>query len=317
MRLETYISDLLYRYQCVVVPGFGAFLTRYQPAGPAADAAMFHPPAKRISFNVQLTSNDGLLAKYIADVKKISYEEALRYISKKVEGWKSAFQQKETVALKNIGELWKNENGNLQFQPLENVNYLVSSFGLAPVMHHEIHRETLKKEVEMLEERSPLQFTPENPNRRYLRYAAVFLLLIAAGTTTYHMLKNRQLQQYETVRQEAQQEVEKTIQQATFFNTEPAMLPSITLTLDKTEKEEMKEAPKYHVVGGAFRIEANADTKVRELIDKGYNARKAGINRYGLHIVSYGSFSGAGEALSLLRNIRETELPEAWLWVSQ
>ena len=30
MQLATYISDLLYRYECVIIPGFGAFLTQYQ-----------------------------------------------------------------------------------------------------------------------------------------------------------------------------------------------------------------------------------------------------------------------------------------------
>ena len=30
MQLQTYISDLLYRYECVTVPEFGSFLTRIQ-----------------------------------------------------------------------------------------------------------------------------------------------------------------------------------------------------------------------------------------------------------------------------------------------
>ncbi|MFN3641071.1 MAG: SPOR domain-containing protein, partial [Flavobacterium sp.] len=32
MRLETFISQLLYRYQCVTVPGFGSFITESKPA---------------------------------------------------------------------------------------------------------------------------------------------------------------------------------------------------------------------------------------------------------------------------------------------
>ena len=32
MKIEQYISQLLYRYQCVTVPGFGAFLTEFQSA---------------------------------------------------------------------------------------------------------------------------------------------------------------------------------------------------------------------------------------------------------------------------------------------
>ncbi|MCB0376499.1 MAG: SPOR domain-containing protein, partial [Sinomicrobium sp.] len=205
-------------------------------------------------------------------------------------------------------------SSNVQFRPSEQVNYLASSFGLVPVLHHKIIRETLKQEVAALEATVPLHFTPEKRrNRAYLRYAAVFLLTIAAGTVGYRMVKDNRVQQYETVRQEARQEVEKTIQQATFFNADPATLPSVTLHLDKVDKAPLK----YHVVGGAFRIEANAEKKIAELAAKGYNARSVGVNRYGLHIVAYGSFAGADEALAFLKTVRTTEITEAWLWVSQ
>ena len=67
MQLETYISDLLYRYECVVIPDFGAFLT--QPVSARIDESnfTFYPPKKELSFNEQLKNNDGLLAKYIAN----------------------------------------------------------------------------------------------------------------------------------------------------------------------------------------------------------------------------------------------------------
>ena len=32
MQITTYINDLLYRYECVIIPGFGALLTQYQSA---------------------------------------------------------------------------------------------------------------------------------------------------------------------------------------------------------------------------------------------------------------------------------------------
>ncbi|MDA9587069.1 SPOR domain-containing protein, partial [Flavobacteriaceae bacterium] len=32
MQLSVYIEELLYKYECVTIPHFGAFLTRYLPA---------------------------------------------------------------------------------------------------------------------------------------------------------------------------------------------------------------------------------------------------------------------------------------------
>jgi hypothetical protein len=60
MQLETYISDLLYRYDCVTIPGFGAFLTQRVSAKIHESTHTFYPPKK-----------DGLLANYIAEVEKI------------------------------------------------------------------------------------------------------------------------------------------------------------------------------------------------------------------------------------------------------
>ena len=62
MQLETYISDLLYRYECVIIPEFGAFLTQPVSAKVDISSNTFYPPKKVLSFNEQLKNNDGLLA---------------------------------------------------------------------------------------------------------------------------------------------------------------------------------------------------------------------------------------------------------------
>ena len=76
MQLDHYISDLLYRYECVIVPDFGAFLTQFKSASVHATTNAFYPPKKKLSFNSQLINNDGLLANYISKTEMISHEEA-------------------------------------------------------------------------------------------------------------------------------------------------------------------------------------------------------------------------------------------------
>ena len=46
MQLETYISDLLYRYDCITVPEFGAFLTSRVSAKVHDSTHTFYPPKK-------------------------------------------------------------------------------------------------------------------------------------------------------------------------------------------------------------------------------------------------------------------------------
>ena len=66
MTLANYINDLLYRYDCVIVPNFGGFITNIIGANVSAEKNTFYPPKKQITFNVYLQHNDGLLANYIA-----------------------------------------------------------------------------------------------------------------------------------------------------------------------------------------------------------------------------------------------------------
>ena len=124
MQLETYISDLLYRYECVIVPDFGAFLTQRESAKVHESTNAFYPPKKVLSFNEQIQKNDGLLVHYIADVEKIPFEAALNKIQKRIKSLKSYLIQGETLSFENIGELFLNNESKIQFEPSYHLNYL-------------------------------------------------------------------------------------------------------------------------------------------------------------------------------------------------
>ena len=53
-----------------------------------------------LSFNEQINQNDGLLARYIADVEKIPFETATKSIKKRVKTLKSYLVQGETLIFK-------------------------------------------------------------------------------------------------------------------------------------------------------------------------------------------------------------------------
>jgi hypothetical protein len=312
MGTEHYIAELLYRYNCVMVPEFGAFLTQLKSAVINDASNSFYPPSKVISFNEQLTSNDGLLVSYMADAEKMSYEDMQKQIAAVSLKWKKLLKEGNRLNLPNIGELWLNKEGKTQFQPSYQVNYLTSSFGLSTFVSTPISREVLKEEVVELEEKIPFMITPEarkeSTLRPYLKYAAVILLAIATGFTGYR-LYNEKVYDQELVRQEANQQVSKNIQEATFFNTAPLELPAVSLNVITNKKS----GGVHQVIAGAFRIQENAEKKVLQLKEKGYDASYLGVNQYGLHMVAYGSFDDAKEALNYLRKIKQSESPEAWL----
>ena len=310
MQLETYISDLLYRYECVVIPDFGAFLTQRESAKVHESTNAFYPPKKVLSFNEQIQKNDGLLVHYISDVEKIPFEDALSKIQKRIKSLKSYLIQGETLSFDNIGELFLNNEGKIQFEPSYHLNYLTDAFGLSQFVSPSVTREVYKEEVEELEEVIPIAFTPEKRKTRpYLKYAAVALIALTIGSVGMSQFYVNKIETHNQLAQEeANKQLEHKIQEATFIIDNP--LPAITLNVDK-------QAGRYHIVAGAFRVKENSAKKVNQLQKLGYNARTIGANKYGLHEVVYGSFEDRREALQALRKIRYNHNKAAWLLVKE
>lgn len=306
MQLDQYISDLLYRYECVILPGFGAFLTQYQSAIVHESTQAFYPPKKKLSFNAQLIDTDGLLANYIAKKEMIPHEEANIKIASYVRFLFDGLHKGSILEIKNIGTFRLGEENSLQFEPSYRLNYLTSSFGLSSYTSPQIAREVYKEEVQKLEEKAPIAFTPERRTANgWMKYAAIAVIglgLASAGSFNY--LKNVEAHNY-AAKEEANTQLEEKIQQATFALENP--LPAITLTI-------MQPKGNYHVVAGAFRIKENAEKRTRQLKEKGYTkARLVGVNKYGLFQVVYGSYVNSQEALSILRQVRKEDNKTAWL----
>ncbi|TAI47495.1 SPOR domain-containing protein [Flagellimonas allohymeniacidonis] len=310
MRIESYIQELLYEYNCVVVPGFGAFLAHGKSAEIDVNSNTLIPPGKTISFNAQLSKNDGLLISHIAKEKKLGYESLLNEVEQVGEDWMERMKEGEHIELFGIGKLWLNGEKRIQFQPENKINYLTSSFGLATFAATPIQREVLKEEVEQLEEKIPFIITPEKREetsfRPWLKYAAVILLAVSFGFTGYKTYGDFQKKQV-TAQQDAQVQVSRLIQEATFFDSSPLELPALSLEVKK------KSLGSHHVIAGAFRIQQNAEKKIAQLKRKGFNAFYLGENRFGLHQVAYDSFEDPKEALVFLKKVKRTDSPDAWL----
>jgi hypothetical protein len=301
-----------------MVPNFGAFLTQMKSAVIHSSTSAFYPPSKVISFNEQVVTNDGLLVSYMADAEKISYEDMLNKVSDMTAEWKERLQKGEKLHLENIGVLFLNQSEKIQFQPHYTINYLTSSFGLSSFISAPVTREVLKEEVETIEEKIPFVFTPEQRKTRslrpYLKYAAIGLLAISLGLTGYRFI-NDNLGNQQLAHEEAQEQVTRRIQQATFFDVEPLELPSISIDVLTTKPKEVRNinVRTHHIVAGAFRFQSNADKKIRQLKRRGYNAAYIGTNHHGLHMVTYDSYTDAAEALNALKEVKRKQSKDAWL----
>ncbi|WP_026836916.1 SPOR domain-containing protein [Gillisia sp. JM1] len=309
MTIAIYISDLLYRYECVILPGFGAFLSQKVSAEFNEKQQNFYPPKKQLSFNSQLNKNDGLLANYIAEVENLGYRQAVYKIEEYVQQLQFQLENDKNYTIKNIGTFEVSGEGKLQFEPLTTTNFLADSFGLSSIPALSVSREELKKQVEELEEKAPILFTPERRSKTpYLKYAAIGLLALGLSGFTGLKLYSNQVSNHNIAEQQAaESQLQQKIQQATFIIDNP--LPEITFTVTNQSGD-------YHIVAGAFRVEENAHQKVTELRAEGHKARYIGENKYGLHQVVYSSYLTRRDAINALYKVQKTN-SGSWLLVQE
>ena len=300
MILENYINDLLYRYDCVIVPNFGGFIANKISATLNESTHVFCPPTKQIGFNANLKHNDGLLANYISSVEGISFEKANSFIDTAVFNWLNSLEN-GVVEVASIGELSYNTEKQLVFEPNSITNFLTDSFGLAAVDVTVKERFT-EKVIPIYKEEAEETKKGISP---FVKVAAAAAILLTLGVG---------YKQYQAGKEKAQlasqqQTLEKKIQEATFVISNP--LPTINLNVEKSNSKE------FHVIAGAFELMENAVKKVNQLQEKGYNAVVLGKNKWGLTQVSFDSYETKTEARQELEAIKKEGFKDAWLLVKK
>ncbi len=301
MTLATYINDLLYRYDCVIVPDFGGFVTNRIGAKANNFTHTFTPPTKQVTFNSLLKHNDGLLANYIATAENISFEKASTAISLSVIKWQNELQSK-SVEIDNLGALSLNEERQIVFEPNAAVNYLTTSFGLATVESSAISR--YKQQVKPL---IPVLAKEEKKGiPAFIKYAATAAILLTLGFAGYNGYQQNKQKEYLASQEK---DIQKKIQSATFVISNP--LPTINLNV---VKEQVKP---FHIIAGAFQFAENAEKKVTQLRAKGFDAKIIGVNRWGLTQVTFNSFATRNEATNSLYKIQKTVSKDAWLLIKK
>lgn len=148
MKIDHYISELLYEHDCVVVPQFGGFVGNYLPASIVLLQNKLLPPSKTISFNRSLIHNDGLLANYIARCERKKYEEAIALLLNYSELLKQEIKKGRKILLPHIGTLYQDTLQNILFEPDRSTNYLIESFGLPVFYSQPVQPLSVEKSIE-------------------------------------------------------------------------------------------------------------------------------------------------------------------------
>ncbi len=133
IKLGKHISELLYRHDSVVVPGFGTFSTRYVPARFIPEEKIVESPRKIVDFSPEPKQGDTPLIDHMAEREGKSPREILNYLSRTLRDVEHALEAGNKVDFELIGAFHRETDGSLKFEPSRQINYLEDYTGVDAV----------------------------------------------------------------------------------------------------------------------------------------------------------------------------------------
>jgi hypothetical protein len=343
LRLDTYIYPLLGEYDCVIVPGFGGFVANRVGASINSDNHQMSPPKREVSFNRNLLRNDGLLVDAIADKQDVRFEQASEQVKARVVVLNRDLLEGKQLSFDKIGVVEMDTNGTVLFSPDKSSLFHNESFGFVPFHSPPIQR---KKQIEKIEKSIvvPIEKATQKvaeagtakvrklPSKKVWTAVAatVLLAMISWGAINLNLGQLSENMEYSFINPFSAIDAEKT------YLPRPAMEAYVEeKEASKDEVEEWlssipKEKPvvavvkkkakvnkRFHIIGGCFEFEKNANKLLRRLKRKGFDAELVGQNNRGLHRVSFGGFASRRTAVAELNKIKSKHMKSAWLFVKR
>jgi hypothetical protein len=346
MGIERDLHELLYCHDCVIVPQWGGFLTHYRGARVDEGRYVVHPPGKDLSFNRNLERNDGLLANHLAKREGRPYAEAQGMVEDAVKQWRRTLEAQGRLEIPSIGIFYHDAERNLQFDPDRHTNYLKDAHGLRPVTAVPVAE--APGPVRVLPRSLPGHVSTEEKRATVIWAAAAVAALLfgSAAFWAYRMGGTpdgqwSSLDPFGTAVQRSHVPApgapDPLVAPASFdvpldlhgIRELPlaATGRSIVVNLGASPHEAVAETTavhvekpvvtaraRFHIIGGCFAQEENAERFMQELREKGYSADRLPRHNQ-LHPVTFGSYVRREDAVAALAQIKAASSYGAWLLV--
>ena len=137
--ITNYLKELLNDNECVIIPEFGAFISKRHSATIDYANHSFLPPYKEIVFNNKLTNNDEVLVDYISKKENISKEDSLTKIQNFVNQTAAVLDVNNEYVMEGLGKMRKFGNDYV-FEVSHCENLLGDSFGLTEFNYKPVFR---------------------------------------------------------------------------------------------------------------------------------------------------------------------------------
>jgi nucleoid DNA-binding protein len=320
--IAAYIKELILTNECVILPHFGGFVTRYSPAKIDPGKKILAPPSKEIEFHSELTTDNGLLVNYIARKNKTFNTRARRLVEDFVNEINARLNNGEKVVFEGIGIFVKDTNsGRLLFDTLSDENYLMDSYGLMDLELDELKKSGFAEEPGI--KTPPVKIIRRKQTGIWIAASVVviiLLLILMIPLTDSNYLSILRRSEKEKIvfgkrripEQDSLKKMEQIIENATkkevaLFYSEPEQKynePVVNRTNDN--------ASKYYLVAGSFKRLDNAQKLKTDLLNQGYTPQIL-QTKNGYYRVTLSSFDNRNIAIRELEKIRRELNLTVWI----
>jgi hypothetical protein len=342
------IKTLLHQQEYVVIPQFGGFVTQVHFSKYLIEKNILTPPGKIISFNKQLRQNDGVLSFWLQNELNVTPEIALKHLTEFSDYCSQVLRTKRRLNLENLGFFYLDLENNMCFEPKNDSNYLLDSFGLTPVILNELPQlavekketefvdrqlEPLKQELPVKRKRNlrPLAYLALGGSILFFSLAALVTINKSEGPLLSGIFNNDAARTYkplaysELVLQKTDAETKAYVPNSEGIavidiNTNKSIAVNVNENAGSAKEEvhhvaktrNYKYAGKFQIVLGCFNEKNNAEKMIRKLKRDNVKAGISGINARGMHVVSCAGFETKDSALTFLQEIK-ANFPNAWV----
>jgi len=325
--LGRHIEALLQDADCVVLPGFGAFIAHVTPARYVDEGRMFLPPRRSLAFNSGLRTDDGLLTARLARQADISFSEARTAACVLIDQLRDTLAIDGAARLDGIGRLRQDMAGSVTFEPAAEGIVSPSLFGLNALTLYDLTAIEQMSTSEAGVQAEPKKLITKSPRtidihigrqslRRIASVAAAVLLMIVfaipvsdGGRTDVASLGITVCPKESPVQME-QPDSSAPIEAVP---EEPAQTEAPAMSLEPDAPAVVRPSRVYHVIAGSLPSDKGAEAVVRKYVDKGFEHATT-VEGDGRVRISIASFYDKAEGEAYVKELRKDEaFKNVWL----
>ena len=346
------ITELLLDHECVIVPEFGAFISKETPAMLDYINHRLTPPSKEVAFNGQLITDDGLLIGYVAKKQDISMTAAAKQVHEFAMESLAVIEASGVLRLDGMGVLSRVTSRDYVFQLDDDLNLFGDAFGLTPLKAQPIYRrETYKQIQEQIAADQKVKNTlmtvhdeveEDNPhhvnshNYKWFRAAAYSMMVamvlvvlgwgagksdsrLASWNPFFYASPNEFIVKHFNNTMESREFVEvtklpKLELKVPVFEKDIYYLEPRSFEIVKPVEVKPVDATSYYIIGASLRTEADGQRCAKNFRKLGFEGAVAlPMNDKGNVRVAYELVVGREAALRRLEIIKQEYNEAAWL----